>query len=49
MKTSNAELLRRTYPNVVYVPTNGANETLFSIEKARRELGFIPKFDHVFT
>ncbi len=40
----NAALLAAHFPNVEVRGELGANETLLSIEKARRELGYEPKF-----
>jgi UDP-glucose 4-epimerase len=41
----NASLLAEFYPNVQVRGELGANDTLLSIEKARRELGYEPQFD----
>lgn len=45
MRTKNDELVKACFPNVKYTPTAGANDTLLSIEKAKRELGYKPAFD----
>ena len=44
MRTSNDELVKAMFPNVKYTPTQGPNDTLLSIDKARKELGFEPKY-----
>ena len=44
MKKSNDELVKACFPNVKYNPTAGPNDTLLSIEKAKKELGFAPKY-----
>lgn len=46
MKTPNVELMAKGFPGVKYNPTAGPNDTLLSIEKAKRELGYEPKYDH---
>ena len=43
MRTSNDELVKHTFPNVKYTPTKGPNDTLLSIDKAKKELGFNPQ------
>lgn len=44
MRTSNAELVKAMFPNVKYTPTAGPNDSLLSIEKAKKELGFKPEY-----
>ena len=44
MRTSNDELVKAAFPNVKYHTTKGTNDTLLSIDKARKELGFDPKY-----
>lgn len=44
MRMSNDELVKAIFPDVKYTPTAGPNDTLLSIEKAKKELGFKPKF-----
>lgn len=44
MRTSNDDLVKAVFPNVKYNKTSGPNDTLLSIDKARKELGFDPKF-----
>lgn len=43
MSRSNAELMAEIYPGVALKPGVGPNETLLSIEKARRLLGYEPQ------
>lgn len=43
MRTSNDELVKQCFPGVKYTATKGQNDTLLSIDKARKELGFDPK------
>lgn len=43
MRTPNDELVKDCFPNVKYSSTKGPNDTLLSIDKARRELGFNPQ------
>jgi nucleoside-diphosphate-sugar epimerase len=45
MSRSNAELVVQVYPGVPYHETAGPNDTLLSIEKARRILGYEPRFN----
>lgn len=45
MRKTNKELVEQGFPGVKYTPTKGDNDTLLSIDKARRELGYDPKFD----
>ena len=44
MRKSNDELVKAMFPNVKYNPTAGPNDTLLSIEKAKKELGFKPQY-----
>lgn len=44
MRKPNDELVKACFPSVKYSPTNGKNDTLLSIDKARKELGFDPKY-----
>ena len=41
---SNASLMAEVFPTVPYTPTAGEHDTLLSIDKARRELGFAPEY-----
>jgi nucleoside-diphosphate-sugar epimerase len=43
MSRPNAELVAEVFPDVPFNAEVGANETLLSIEKARRELGYEPR------
>ncbi|WP_426007270.1 NAD-dependent epimerase/dehydratase family protein [Paenarthrobacter sp. NyZ202] len=43
MSKPNDQLVAEFYPGVPYAPPEGANDTLLSIEKARRLLGYEPK------
>ena len=45
MKAPNTELVAAVFPGVPYTTTEGENDTLLSIDKARRELGYAPKYD----
>ncbi|GBE87497.1 hypothetical protein SCP_1101740 [Sparassis crispa] len=45
MREPNSELLAKEFPGVPYKSTPGHNDTLLSIEKAKRELGYAPQFD----
>lgn len=45
MRTKNKELVENCFSGVKYNPTKGDNDTLLSIDKARKELGFDPKYD----
>jgi nucleoside-diphosphate-sugar epimerase len=50
MKRPSAELLAEVYPSVEHRPTAGEHDTLLSIEKARRLLGYEPQWswrDHI--
>lgn len=40
---NNDELVKKSFPNIKYTPTKGEHDTLLSIEKAKRELGFAPQ------
>lgn len=44
MRTKNADLVKASFPNIKYTPTAGERHSLLSIEKARKELGFDPKY-----
>ena len=44
MRQSNDELVKAHFPGVKYTPTKGPNDTLLSIDKAKSELGFDPKY-----
>jgi nucleoside-diphosphate-sugar epimerase len=44
MRTSNEELVKAAFPNAKYNPTSGPNDSLLSIEKAKKELGFKPVY-----
>ncbi len=44
MSRSNAELMAEVFPEVPFKREVGANETLLSIDKARRVLGYEPQF-----
>jgi len=44
MRKSNDELVQAMFPKVKYNKTSGPNDTLLSIEKAKKELGFKPAF-----
>ena len=41
---ANAELVSAVFPDVAYAPTAGTHDTLLSIDKARRLLGYEPQF-----
>lgn len=45
MRTPNDELVKACFPIVKYNPTAGPNDSLLSIEKAKKELGYSPKYD----
>jgi nucleoside-diphosphate-sugar epimerase len=50
MNRPSAELMAEVYPKVPYRPTAGEFDTLLSIEKARKLLGYVPRWswrDHV--
>lgn len=44
MRQSNDELVKASFPGVKYNPTAGPNDTLLSIDKAKKEIGFKPAF-----
>ncbi|KAK4552851.1 hypothetical protein LTR86_009983 [Recurvomyces mirabilis] len=44
MRMSNDELVKAVFPDVKYSPTAGPNDSLLSIEKAKKELGFKPLY-----
>ena len=44
MRTSNEELVKAVFPKVKYTSTAGPNDSLLSIEKAKKELGFKPQY-----
>jgi nucleoside-diphosphate-sugar epimerase len=44
MRKSNDELVKAVFPSVKYNKTKGDHDTLLSIDKARKELGYDPKF-----
>ncbi|KAG9246529.1 hypothetical protein BJ878DRAFT_496762 [Calycina marina] len=44
MRMPNEELVKAGFPGVKYNATGGKNDTLLSIDKAKKELGFAPKF-----
>jgi nucleoside-diphosphate-sugar epimerase len=44
MSTSNRELVARFFPGVPFDERAGENQTLLSIDKARRVLGYEPRF-----
>jgi len=44
MKRSNRDLLAEVFPGVPLKDNIGANETLLSIDKAKRELGYAPRY-----
>ncbi|KAH9920775.1 uncharacterized protein B0H18DRAFT_956908 [Fomitopsis serialis] len=43
MRKPNSEIVPLCFPGVPYTPTKGSNDTLLSIEKARKELGYEPQ------
>lgn len=45
MRTPNDELVKHSFPNVKYTPTKGPNDSLLCIDKAKKELGYSPKYD----
>ena len=47
MRIPNEELIRSKFPNTKYIPTPGPNDTLLSIEKAKRVLGYAPKYNWI--
>lgn len=44
MRKSNDELVKACFPGVEYKKTKGDNDTLLSIDKAKKELGYAPKY-----
>ncbi|CAD0114986.1 unnamed protein product [Aureobasidium uvarum] len=44
MRQSNDELVKKAFPGVKYNATSGPNDTLLSIEKAKKEIGFKPAY-----
>jgi nucleoside-diphosphate-sugar epimerase len=44
MRKPNDELVKAAFPGVKYTATKGPNDTLLSIDKARKELGFDPQY-----
>ena len=44
MRRSNAELMAEVFPHIALQPGLGANETLLSIAKAQRMLGYQPRY-----
>ena len=44
MTMPNEQLVQSVFPDVKYTPTAGPNDTLLSIEKAKKELGFKPAY-----
>jgi len=44
MRTQNDVLVKHSFTGVKYNPTSGPNDTLLSIEKAKKELGFKPQY-----
>ncbi len=44
MRAKNADLVEAVFPGVEYTATPGDRDTLLSIDKARRELGYRPKY-----
>lgn len=44
MRTKNADLVKACFPNIKYTPTAGERDSLLSIEKARKELGYDPQY-----
>jgi nucleoside-diphosphate-sugar epimerase len=49
MKMPNTELIAHCFPGVHYNATAGPNDTLLDISKAKKELGFAPKYDWDFA
>ncbi|KAI0951775.1 hypothetical protein AcV7_007779 [Taiwanofungus camphoratus] len=45
MRAPNADLVAACFPGVPFTPTAGPNDTLLSIDKAKRELGFEPRWN----
>ena len=44
LPASNSSLVAAEFPGVAYTPTPGENDTLLSIDKARRVLGYAPEY-----
>jgi hypothetical protein len=44
MRKSNEELVKAAFPGVKYNATSGPNDSLLSIEKAKKEIGFKPAY-----
>jgi len=44
MRKSNDKLVKAAFPKAKYTPTNGPNDTLLCIDKAKKELGFKPAY-----
>ncbi len=44
MRMTNDELVKKVFPNIKYTPTKGDHDTLLSIDKAKKELGFDPQY-----
>jgi len=44
MRKGNDELVKACFPGVEYKKTKGDNDTLLSIDKAKKELGYAPKY-----
>ena len=50
MDRTSRDLMAEVFPDVQYTPTNGEHDTLLSIDKARKLLGYEPRHswrDHV--
>lgn len=45
MRMPTADLVKACFPDTPYTPTKGKNDTLLSNEKAKKELGFEPKYN----
>lgn len=44
MRMSNEELVKVAFPKAKYNATPGKNDTLLSIEKAKKEIGYKPMY-----
>lgn len=44
MRTKNEDLVKACFPNIKYTPTAGDRDSLLSIDKARKELGYDPQY-----
>merc|ERR1711959_362008 len=44
MRQSNEKLVNAAFPHTTYLPTKGANDSLPSIEKAKKDLGYKPQY-----